>query len=101
PSDVVQPVSRSGSLDLRPTLTDLPYGNGRSYGDSCLNPGFGLIVTRNLDRFIDWDPESGRLTCEGGALLSEIIRFALPHGWFPPVSPGTQFVTIGGAIPEH
>jgi FAD/FMN-containing dehydrogenase len=98
PRHVVEPLSRSWSLELRPDLTYLPYGNGRSYGDSCLNPTLGVISTRRLDRFIAWDAQNGILTCEGGALFADIIRFAMPQGWFLPVTPGTKFVTVGGAI---
>ena len=76
----------------------LPFGNGRSYGDSCLNDGGALIDTRALDRFIQFDPESGVLRCEAGVLLSDILDLVLPRGWFLPVTPGTQYVTIGGAV---
>jgi FAD/FMN-containing dehydrogenase len=76
----------------------LAHGNGRSYGDVCLNPGHTLWTTRGLDRFIAFDPTNGVLVCEAGVLLKEIIDVALPHGWFLPVSPGTQFATLGGAI---
>ena len=76
----------------------LPYGNGRSYGDSNLNVGGALLLGRQLDRFIDFDAATGVLRCEAGVLLSEIIRLVLPQGWFLPVTPGTQFVTVGGAI---
>lgn len=76
----------------------LPYGNGRSYGDSCLCPGGTLLRTRRLDHFISFDQHTGLLECEAGVTLHEIIRLALPHGWFLPVTPGTQHVTVGGAI---
>lgn len=76
----------------------LPYGNGRSYGDSCQNPGGTLLRTRGLDRFIVFDPASGRLQCEAGVTLGEIIDQVLPQGWFLPVTPGTRHVTVGGAI---
>jgi FAD/FMN-containing dehydrogenase len=76
----------------------LPYGNGRSYGDSCLNVGGLLVQTRGLDRFIAFDPATGVLSCEAGTLLSEILDLVIPHGWFVPVTPGTRFVTVGGAI---
>ena len=76
----------------------LPYGNGRSYGDVCLNAGGELLLTRALDRFIAFDSATGILECEAGVLLSEIIALLLPRGWFPPVCPGTAFVTVGGAI---
>jgi FAD/FMN-containing dehydrogenase len=76
----------------------LPYGNGRSYGDSNLNPGGALLQARDLDRFIAFDPATGLLQCEAGVLLEEILRLVVPQGWFLPVTPGTQFVTVGGAI---
>lgn len=76
----------------------LAYGNGRSYGDVCLNPGRKLWTTRGLDRFIAFDTVNGVLDCEAGVLLKEVIEVALPHGWFLPVTPGTQFATLGGAI---
>jgi FAD/FMN-containing dehydrogenase len=76
----------------------LAYGNGRSYGDVCLNPGGTLWTTRGLDRFIAFDADAGVLQCEAGVMLKEIIELTLPRGWFPPVVPGTQFVTVGGSI---
>ena len=76
----------------------LAHGLGRSYGDSCLNAGGTLIDCSRLDRFIAFDDANGVLECEAGVTLGEIIRFALPRGWFPEVVPGTQFVTVGGAI---
>lgn len=78
--------------------TALPHGNGRSYGDSCLNPGGTLLQTRPLARFIAFDPASGLLECEPGVTLGEIIDLVLPQGWFLPVTPGTRFATVGGAI---
>lgn len=76
----------------------LPFGNGRSYGDSNLNPGGALLLAGQLDRFIEFDPATGVLRCEAGVLLSTIIQLVLPQGWFLPVTPGTQFVTVGGAV---
>lgn len=76
----------------------LPYGNGRSYGDSCLNDGGTLLHTRYMDRFIHFDAHTGVLECEAGVLLSEILDLIVPQGWFLPVTPGTKFVTVGGAI---
>ncbi len=84
--------------DLDGISTVLPFGNGRSYGDSCLNIGGGLLKTRGLDRFIHFDPQSGVLACEAGTLLNEILDRFVPEGWFLPVTPGTCFVTVGGAI---
>jgi len=78
--------------------TVLPRGLGRSYGDSCLNEGGTLLLCTGLDRLIDFDAETGLLTCEAGVSLETILDFAVPRGWFPPVTPGTRFVTVGGAI---
>lgn len=82
--------------DLRARV--IAYGNGRSYGDVCLNEGETVLLTRRLDKFIQFDRETGRLTCEAGVLLDEILAVAVPQGWFLPVTPGTRFITVGGAI---
>ncbi|MEM9315636.1 MAG: FAD-binding oxidoreductase [Pseudomonadota bacterium] len=76
----------------------LPFGNGRSYGDVCLNDGGRLLDCRNLDRFIHFDAQSGLLRCEAGVTFSEILALTVEQGWFLPVTPGTQFVTMGGAV---
>lgn len=76
----------------------LPYGLGRSYGDSCLNAGRELIDCRRLNRILGFDESTGMVRCESGVSLSEIIDLFLPKGWFLPVTPGTRFVTVGGAI---
>lgn len=76
----------------------LAYGNGRSYGDSCLNDGGGLIAARRLGQILSFDTTSGVMICEAGVLLDAVLKLAVPAGWFPPVTPGTCFVTIGGAL---
>ena len=76
----------------------LGYGNGRSYGDSCLNVGGALVDMRGASRILAFDPETGILTAQAGVFLSDIIAHTARHGFFPPVVPGTQFVTLGGAI---
>src|SRR5262249_39795669 len=78
--------------------TLLPFGNGRSYGDSCLNAGGALLRMRGLDRFIAFDTLTGVISCEAGVLLDELLQRIIPEGWFLPVVPGTRFVTVGGAI---
>jgi FAD/FMN-containing dehydrogenase len=94
--EVVRLPSRSAGLPAgRPLLA---WGNGRSYGDVCVNGGGTTIHTRNLDRFMAFDAASGRLRVESGVLLSEILDLVTPRGWFLPVTPGTRFVTVGGAI---
>ncbi|YBV97145.1 FAD-binding oxidoreductase [Phyllobacteriaceae bacterium JZ32] len=76
----------------------LAFGNGRSYGDSCHNDRGVLVEMRPKGRIRGFDPASGILDAEAGVLLAEIIAFAAPHGFFLPVTPGTRFVTLGGAI---
>lgn len=76
----------------------LPFGNGRSYGDSCLNSLGKAICSRASNSVICFDTEHGLLTAEAGILISEMIALTVPYGWFPSVVPGTQFVTLGGAI---
>ena len=79
-------------------LPGLARGMGRSYGDVCLNPGHVLWETTGLDRFVAFDAAGGRLTCEAGVLLRDIQRLLVPRGWMLPVTPGTQMITVGGAI---
>ncbi|KAB2683512.1 MULTISPECIES: FAD-binding oxidoreductase [Brucella/Ochrobactrum group] len=76
----------------------LPFGNGCSYGDSCHNDAGFLVPMRARRSILHFDPDTGFLTAESGVLLSEIIAHVAPHGYFLPVTPGTQFVTLGGAI---
>ena len=76
----------------------IAYGNGRSYGDACLNPEGYLWTTRGLDCLIAFDRETGLLQCEAGVLLRDIQSLVVGEGWMLPVTPGTQLVTVGGAI---
>ena len=70
----------------------LPYGNGRSYGDSCLAASGELLQTRQLDRLLAADWEQGLVRAEAGVTLAELLAVAIPRGWFLPVTPGTKFV---------
>jgi FAD/FMN-containing dehydrogenase len=111
----MRPVSSWGRLEAPPhdivELTDrdtvaaslvrgpgIAYGMGRSYGDACLNPGGVLWRTAGLDRLISFHNATGRLVCEAGVVLRDIQKLMMPRGWSLPVVPGTQFVTVGGAI---
>ena len=76
----------------------LPFGNGRSYGDSCLNTGGALIECGSLDRFLSFDVDGGVMRCEAGVQFSRILDLAIPAGWILPTMPGTRFLTVGGAI---
>lgn len=78
--------------------SSLPYGNGRSYGDSCLASSDQVLQMRALDRFIRTDWQHGIIRVEAGMTLAEILAAAIPQGWFLPVTPGTRFATVGGAI---
>lgn len=85
--------------DVATAIADGPViarGLGRSYGDSSL--GERMIDVSDLDAFIDFDDDTGTLICEAGVSLATIISVLLPRGWFLPVTPGTRFVTVGGAI---
>jgi FAD/FMN-containing dehydrogenase len=98
PHDVVELTDRdkvAASLARGPGIA---YGMGRSYGDACLNPGGVLWRTAGLDRLISFDEATGRLVCEAGVVLRDIQKLMIPRGWSLPVVPGTQFVTVGGAI---
>lgn len=76
--------------------TLIPYGNGRSYGDSALSEN--VIDVRPHDYFIDFDEEKGLLHLEAGVLLKDILEAFVPRGWFLKVTPGTKLITVGGAI---
>jgi len=91
-------IELSDRHQLLPAGECLPFGNGRSYGDSCLNSRASVVSSARLNKFIAFDAESGLVTCEAGVTLADIINVALPAGWFLPVTPGTKFVTLGGAI---
>jgi len=80
------------------TSSFIPRGMGRSYGDAAVNADAAAIDMTRLNRMLDFDPESGELECEAGVTLAEIIACFLPRGYFLPVTPGTKFVTVGGAI---
>ncbi|MCO4762919.1 MAG: FAD-binding oxidoreductase [Myxococcales bacterium] len=82
-------------LSAEPTLC---RGLGRSYGDSSLPAGPIAINTTLANRILAWDPQTGVLRAEAGLSLYTMNRMLLPHGWFSPVSPGTQFVTLGGMV---
>ena len=86
------------AVSIAGSVPGVAFGNGRSYGDVCLNPGGTLWMTRGLDHLLSFDDTSGVLKCEAGVLLRDIQRLLVPRGWMLPVTPGTQLVTVGGAI---
>ena len=84
-----------GSLDPRGTVA---RGLGRSYGDAALNSGGRVLGMTRFNRYLAFDDASGTLTCEAGVSLEHVLRDFAPRGWFPMVTPGTKFVTVGGCI---
>ncbi|SMP30045.1 FAD-binding oxidoreductase [Chryseobacterium profundimaris] len=71
-------------------------GNGRCYGDASL--GDHIFSTKKLNKFISFDRLNGIIECESGVLLSDVLEIAVPQGYFLYVTPGTKFVSVGGAI---
>ncbi|MBM4441941.1 MAG: FAD-binding oxidoreductase [Candidatus Rokubacteria bacterium] len=88
----------AGTLAAKAAPTFIARGLGRSYGDAALNAGAGVVVHDRLDRMRGFDPATGVLDCEAGVSVADIIDTWHPRGWFPSVTPGTKFVTVGGAI---
>lgn len=79
----------------KPTIA---RGLGKSYGDAALNENGHIVLTERLNRFLDFDAEQGILTAEAGTTLTDILTLITPKNWFLPVSPGTQYLTLGGCI---
>src|SRR6195952_2364270 len=91
--------------ELRAALHDsdagrslLPRGAGRSYGDVCLNADGSVILTERLNRILSFDASNGLVVAEPGVTFAALLSVFLPQGFRVPVSPGTSFVTIGGAV---
>ncbi|MEE9384271.1 MAG: FAD-binding oxidoreductase [Nannocystaceae bacterium] len=89
PRDVSAVLDRSGTI---------ARGLGRSYGDQAINAGGQVVGMTKLDRYGDFDERTGTLTCEAGLSLAALLEHFGPRGWFPMITPGTKFVTIGGCI---
>jgi decaprenylphospho-beta-D-ribofuranose 2-oxidase len=73
-------------------------GEGRSYGDAATNGDRAVVDVRRLNRLLNFDQETGMLECEAGVTVEELLAIFVPRGWFPPITPGTKFVTLGGAF---
>ena len=71
-------------------------GNGRCYGDASL--GENIFSSKKLNKFISFDRLNGVIECESGVLLSEVLEVSVPQGYFLYVTPGTKFISVGGAI---
>jgi len=94
----LMPNSESQLIEiLRNNKSYIPRGNGRSYGDSAVNKSLTINMT-GMNRFLEWNEHTGELIAESGVLIADILDAFLPNGWFPYVTPGTKFITLGGAI---
>jgi hypothetical protein len=85
---------------LNPTLLNtnevIARGNGRCYGDASLAKN--IISTLKYDKVLSFEITSGIFECQSGLTLDKILEIIVPKGWFLPVTPGTKFITIGGAV---
>jgi FAD/FMN-containing dehydrogenase len=97
-SELLTPSSPAVLPPLMASRTGLvARGNGRAYGDAAIGERITLCA-RGLDRIRAFDPVTGQVRVEAGVLLSDLLNLVVPRGFFPPVVPGTRFVTIGGMI---
>ncbi|WP_425247626.1 FAD-binding protein [Streptomyces sp. NEAU-NA10] len=76
----------------------IPRGLGRAYGDAAQNAGGAVFDMTGLDRVLAVDAADGTVRCDAGVSLHRLMEVLLPLGWFVPVTPGTRYVTVGGAI---
>src|ERR1700730_4553248 len=74
----------------------IPRGNGRCYGDASLAEN--TISTLKYDKILSFDAENGIFECQSGLTLDKVLEVIVPRGWFLPVTPGTKFITVGGAV---
>src|SRR5436190_12715771 len=74
----------------------IPRGNGRCYGDASLADV--TISTLKYDNVLSFDTINGVFECQSGITLDQVLEVIIPKGWFLPVTPGTKFITIGGAV---
>jgi len=100
PKKVFRPAWQDELLPILQSSSEmiLPIGMRKSYGDSCLNNGGTMMDLTHMRKIISFDPHRGIICVEAGITLKEILALIVPNGWFLPVSPGTQYITIGGAI---
>ena len=94
---VARPESVS-AIDFTRERRVIARGLGRSYGDAATSADGLVLLTERLNRRHSFDEETGILSAEAGTTLEEVLTAFVPRGWFPPVTPGTKFVTLGGCV---
>jgi FAD/FMN-containing dehydrogenase len=97
-SSAIEPDLVGRAIVWPTTGSILPVGLGRSYGDLCLNSGNSITPMAGFRHFLAFDQHTGIVRCEAGVSLRDILDVFVPRGWFLPVTPGTKYVTVGGAI---
>ncbi|MEO8434569.1 MAG: FAD-binding oxidoreductase [Pyrinomonadaceae bacterium] len=78
--------------------TVIARGLGRSYGDAAISTTGLVMLSEKLNRVASFDEKTGLLKAEAGTSLADILETFVPQGWFPPVVPGTKFVSLGGSV---
>ncbi|MBS1713439.1 MAG: FAD-binding oxidoreductase [Armatimonadetes bacterium] len=95
----VEAVRPEKARDLSPVGGQcIPRGLGRAYGDAAVLTGGTVVMTERLNRFLEFDPQTGVLRAEAGVSLRDVLRYLVPQGWFLPVTPGTKNCTLGGCF---
>src|ERR1700757_3892010 len=99
-SDVYRPdrISELQAVVAANSSSLIARGAGRAYGDAALNDRNRVVDLTRLNRMLSFDPTTALLRCEAGVTIAELIDVFLPRGFFPPVTPGTRFVTLGGSV---
>jgi decaprenylphospho-beta-D-ribofuranose 2-oxidase len=102
-SHLFQPTHGEQVLELfraarREGFTITLRGAGRSYNDAALNGGGAVLDFQGMNKILDWDPATGRITAEPGVTLRQLWQVVLPDGWWPPVVSGTMTTTLGGCL---
>ena len=96
-ASLIAPRKMSEISEIVRSSSSIARGNGRAYGDSAIGSNT-TIHMKHFNRILSFDKLTGQITVEAGVILGDIIEVCLPHGWFPAVTPGTRYVTVGGMI---
>ncbi|HEX8990895.1 MAG TPA: FAD-binding oxidoreductase [Anaerolineales bacterium] len=94
----VEEISEAFQLAKKTGLSVTVRGAGRSYNDASLNGGGIVLDLTGMNRIVEWNPETGRVTAESGVTLQQLWQHTEPDGWWPPVVSGTMFTTLGGCL---